>query len=107
MMDSDRDEQLPDQLVDLLVGGLAVVARDLHLDVGRDDVPLQLLQPVQQALGHVHGVGALALGDGHGHRRVKAAPLVAGRRLLGRAEGDGAGRHRLFRAVHTAATSRT
>ena len=60
----------------------------------------RVVQPVQQAPGHGHGVGAQAFGHGHGDRRVKAAPLVAGRRLLGRAEGDGARGHRLFGAVY-------
>ena len=98
-MDKHRDEELPHELVDLFIGGVAVVPGDLHPDVGRDDLPLQFVEPVQQALGHGHGVGAQALGHGHGHRRVKLAPLVARGQLLRRAEGDGARRHRLFGAV--------
>jgi hypothetical protein len=43
----DRDRRQPEmeqQLVGLLVGRLAVVARDLDVDVGGNERPLQLLQ---------------------------------------------------------------
>ena len=58
-----------EQLVGLLVGGLAVVAGDLDGDVGGDQRAVQALDPVQDRLGDGDGVRAGALGDGERHRR--------------------------------------
>ena len=62
------EREIKQQLVRLLVGGRAVVAR--HLDVeagGREGAP-DKLQPLQRVGGDVDGVLALALGDGEAHR---------------------------------------
>ena len=75
----DRDGRQPEmeqQLVRLVVGGLAVVARHRHVDVGRDQPALDALQPRQQVLRHDDGIGAGALGKGDADRR-HAVPLAA------------------------------
>ena len=79
------------QLVGLLRGRLAIVARHRDLDVVGDDAALDRLQPMHDLVGDDHGVGALALGDGDadGGTLIKAAGGVAGH---GPAEPVGLGR---------------
>ena len=67
----DRDggeAEMEEKLVRLLVGGLAVVAGDRHLDVGREDLAMHLVEPLDDVLGDDDGVGAGTLGDGERHR---------------------------------------
>ena len=52
------------EFVRLLVGGLAIVARDGHRHVARNDLPLQLFEALADGIGDGDGVGARALGDG-------------------------------------------
>ena len=67
------DEQLLDQLVDLVVGGLAVVAGHPHLHVVGDDRPLHAVDGFDHLVGHRDGVGPLLLGDGDVDRLVLGA----------------------------------
>ena len=69
-----RDEQVLDELVRLVPGGLAVVAGRGDDDVGRDERAAQGLHLLGHALGQLGGVGAGALGDRDGHRRLEALP---------------------------------
>ena len=55
---------MEEKLVGLLVGGLAVVAGDVDVDVLGDDAALELLEPLDDVLGDDDGIGAGALGDG-------------------------------------------
>ena len=64
--DDHRDEQVAHQLVDLVVGGLAVVPGDGHGDIVGHDRMVQGQGSLAHILGHHHGVGAAALGDGDG-----------------------------------------
>ena len=59
-----------DQLIDLAIGALAVVAGDANLDVVGNDRPLQPLDRGQDILGHHHRVGPLLFADGDAHRLV-------------------------------------
>ena len=68
--------EMKQQLVGLVVGGLAVVARDGDIEVGGDEPPAHVLQARQQVLGHHHGVGAGPFGKGDADRR-HAVPLLA------------------------------
>ncbi len=63
-----REGQLGDQLLGLVVGGLAVVARDADLDPLGDEGAVQLLNALHHALGDVYRVGAFLFGHGDGHR---------------------------------------
>ncbi len=72
-----------DQLVDLVVGGLAIIASHPHLHIIRDDGAAQFVEPFQHLVGHGHGVGALFLGHGNMHGLVLDAKIGA---LLRRAE---------------------
>ena len=80
--DAGGHEQLEDQLVDLVVGGLAVVAGDLDLDLVRDQPPLERLDHGQDVVGHRDAVGALLLGD-RDRDRLVAVGLPLGAIRLG------------------------
>ena len=68
--DRHRGEaKVEEQFVGLLVGGLAVVAGDLHVHIFGEDASAQVLELLDDVLGDDHGVGAGALGDGQRHRR--------------------------------------
>ena len=60
-------EQGGQQLVDLVVGGLAVVAGYADLNIFRDQGPLQAFKPREDRVGYGNTVGPLFLGDGDGH----------------------------------------
>ena len=68
-----RERQLLDQLVGLLGGGFAIVARDAHLHAGGHQRVAQFVEPIACRARHVDRVGAGFLGDGERHRRVDAA----------------------------------
>ena len=61
-------QQREKKFVDLVVGGLAVIAGDAGVHVGGDDSPLQGFQLGQKGFGHGHAVGTLFLGHRDGHR---------------------------------------
>ena len=63
--DSSSDKQLEDQLIDLVVGCLAIVAGNVNINVIRYQTPLQLFNLVNNGIGHGDTVGALFLGDGN------------------------------------------
>ena len=48
---------MEEKLVRLFVGRLAVVAGDSHLNVGREDLPMYLVEPLDDVLGNDDGVG--------------------------------------------------
>ncbi len=58
------DGEMLHQLVHLLVGGLAPIARDAHTDVAGYGLAAQLVDARQHVLGDGHGVRPFALGDG-------------------------------------------
>ena len=62
--DRDRGErEMEQKLVRLLVGGLAIVARDRDLELGRHDAALDRLEALHHVFGDFDRVLALALGD--------------------------------------------
>ena len=61
------------QFVGFFGRGLAVVAGDVHCDIGGDDAALQGLDALQHVVGDDDGVGALALGHRDGHRGQELA----------------------------------
>ena len=63
-----RDEQLEQQLVHLVVGGLAVVARHRDVHVVRDERALQGFHHRQHPVGHGDPIAPLLLGDGQSYR---------------------------------------
>ena len=63
---------MPQQFIALLGGGLAVVAGDGEVHVGRHERPLQGVELLSHVMGYVDGVGALALGHRDGDRGVGA-----------------------------------
>ena len=71
-----RDQQVLDELVRLLLRRLAVVARDVDVHVGGEELRPQVLDLAEHPLGELGGVGAGALGEGDRDRLV----LAAGRR---------------------------
>ncbi len=83
----DGDQQVADQLVHLVVGGLAVVAGDPHLHVVGDDRPLHAVHRGDDIVGHVDRIGPLLLGDGDVHRLIFPAGRSGGG-IGGRAEAD-------------------
>ena len=89
------EEQVLDELVRLLPGRLAVVAGDLHVHVRGKQPRPERLDLAEGALGEVGGVGARALGEGDGHRRVldSRGRLRRGARRAHRVE-DGVGASR-------------
>jgi hypothetical protein len=78
-------DELVHELRCFLVGSRAVVARDAHLDSGRNDAAAKLVHAAEQPLCDAHRVLAGLFGDLQRHRRVlargRADPDVA-RRLL-------------------------
>ena len=58
------------ELVRLVVGGFAVVARDGDVEARRDDAALDRLETLHGVLGDDDGVRALSLGDGEADRRA-------------------------------------
>ncbi len=80
----DRDEQayrnhgdqhVPQQLVRFLLGRVAVIARDGHLNIGRNHAAAQRFQPVQDIFRDCNRIGSLALRYGDGDGRIKAMPI--------------------------------
>ena len=59
-------EQLEDQGLDLVIGGLAIVAGHADLDVAGYQPPLQVFHALQNLVGHGYAIGALFLGNGDG-----------------------------------------
>ena len=76
------DEELEDQLVDLLLRGLAVVPRHRDVDVVGNERTFQLLDQFEDVIGDGDAIGALLLGDGERDGR-RAIGLDTG--LVGRA----------------------
>jgi len=72
------DEQVLDELVALVPGGLAVVAGDLHLQVPGDQAAPQGLHLGLHRLRQRRGVGAHALGEGHGDGGFKGGNRSGG-----------------------------
>ena len=84
--DGDRtggDEQLEDQFVDLVVGGLAVVAGYGHMDIVRDHPALEVVDLGQHVIGHGHAIGTLLLGDRQGDGRGAIDAIHAGQFVVG------------------------
>ncbi len=79
------ESQLADQLLRLVVGGFAVVARDRGVDAVGDDGAVQLLDALDDALGDVYRVLTRLLRNRQGHRRefALAGNLLVGRRRAG------------------------
>jgi len=74
--DTQRGEdQLLDQLQRLVVGGRAVVAGDIDVDVRRDDRVAQVVDARDQGIRDLDGVLARLLGDADHHRRIFASVL--------------------------------
>ena len=67
-----RDQHVPQQFVRFLLGCVAVIARDGHLDVGRDHAAPQRFQTAQDVFADGDGVGPLAFGNGDCYRRIEA-----------------------------------
>ncbi len=76
----DRERQLREQLVDLLVGGRAVVARDEHLDAGREDLARELVERALQIRRRPAPRWCRLLGDRERHRRQAGSRRDAVRR---------------------------
>ncbi len=94
--DGDDDGRLEhglEKLVDLVVGGLAVVAGHLDMDVGGNQGALQGLQLLQDGLGDGDAVGLFLLGDGEGHRLLPIGLVWA---LIGRTRRVGRDPHRVL-----------
>ncbi len=81
----DGDDQMGNQLVDLVIGGLAVVAGDADLDAVGDDRPAHACHRVDHLLGDAHGVGPLLLGHRDMHCLILPA-IGGGFGIPGRAE---------------------
>ncbi len=64
-------EQLEDQLIDLLIGGLTIIAGDFHMHVVGDQVTLQPFHVSQDIIGHADPVGARLFR--HGNRNGRGA----------------------------------
>ena len=77
-----RQRKVEQEFVRLLVGRLAVVARDRDLEAGRHDAALDRLQPLHHVFGDADSVLALALGD----READGGPALE--------SAGGAARHR-------------
>ena len=75
--DHRRLEHRPQQLVDLVVGAFTVVARDLDMDVRRDERRLQLLDLGKDLARDRHAVGPLFLRDRHGHGLCPVGAMLA------------------------------
>ena len=65
-------QQMLEQFVGLGLGRLAVVARGGHVHVVGNADALHLVHALEDRVGDVGGVGALALGHGDGDRRILA-----------------------------------
>ena len=79
-----REHELLDQLVGLVAGSLAIVARGRKLYIGRNHDTAQRLQARGHGGGDVGGVAAGLLGNGQGHGGCIAAgrPGLAGGRAV-------------------------
>ena len=93
--------EMEEQLVGLLVGGLAVIAGDGDLDAFGDQAAAQQVEALQYVFGDDDRIGALALGqrqgDGGralpaGRRAVCILAITAGTLLAGEHPGAGVGR---------------
>ena len=67
--DGGGHKQFEDELVDLVLGGLAVVAGHRNMNVVRDHAALEGLDLVKDIPGDGHAVGTLFLRQRDGHRR--------------------------------------
>jgi len=83
--DDDRDDESLDQLVYLVVGGQAVVARDGDLHAVGQDLRAQLFETLAHGFRHEHGVLALLLRHGDGDGGMIASREV---RIRGDAEAE-------------------
>ena len=57
------EAEVEEKLIRLLIGGLAIIAGNLDIQVGRNEFSLQLMQTFRDALGNDHRIGAGALGQ--------------------------------------------
>ena len=85
--------QMKEKLVCLLIGRLAVVARDRDVHVVWDQTAFERVQSMQEVLSHHDRIGACPLGDGDAHRRGPApccflAACVVPHAMLARARPD-------------------
>jgi len=88
--DRDRGKaEVKQQLVGLLIGGFSVVARNLDLQVGRHDRPMQLRHPLDHLFGDHDRIASGALGHRHRDRRNPPQPFPAA--------GDGGHAHFFWR----------
>src|ERR1035438_9665801 len=71
------------QFIGFVFCGLAIVASDGDVQVGWQQVSAQRVDLLLRRLGNVGGVGALAFGQGDGHRRIFAAHGAVRRRAVG------------------------
>ena len=80
--DGDRGQaQVEQEFIGLVVRRLAIVAGDFDAHAFRDQAAFQQVHPVQDGFGHVHGIGAGALGEGQRHgRAIAAKPSPSARR---------------------------
>ncbi|MPL73164.1 hypothetical protein SDC9_18957 [bioreactor metagenome] len=75
--DRHRGEaEVEQELVRLLVRGLAIVAGDLHLDRRRDQRAFKLVHTFEDLLAHHHGIRPGTLRDRHRHRRAAVERAV-------------------------------
>ncbi len=77
------DEQMLQQLIRLVLCGLAVVAGDGDVQVRRQQISAQRLDLLLCCLRDLGGVGALALGQGNGYGRIVTANRILGSRTVG------------------------
>ena len=63
------------KLVCFIISGFTVVPRDCHCDVRRDQSSLNALQPRQQLLSHLNGIGTGTFGNGDADCR-NAVPVA-------------------------------
>ena len=89
-------EQLEDQIVDLLVGALAVVAGDADLHIVGDQTAAQRVDPLDHIVGHRHAVGAFLFRHRDGDCRHGDSAI---RRLGSRTGIKRHGLARVFRAL--------
>ena len=75
------EDQLADQLLRLVGGGGAIVARDGEFDTGRDDRALERFGALDDRFSHVGRIDARLLRHRQRHRRILGAGLFLRRRL--------------------------
>ena len=92
----DGDEEMLHQLVDFVVGGLAVITGHGDGHVIGNQAAIEAPRRLDDFLRHAHGIGALAFGHAKGDRLtlfagdpLPAAPLIRGGRKASLIRGVG------------------